>query len=79
MLVSSIGYLNAVKNAYNDNVVKVQNTKNSVLGEGFGHYNEQAQVYKNNSNFFNNVAKTFVSLFSKNNPDESNKYLSLIA
>ncbi len=79
MLVSSIGYLNAVKSAYNDDVVKVQNAKNSSLGEGFGHYNDHGVVYNNNSNFFNNITKTFVTLFTKEKPDDSNKCLSLIA
>lgn len=79
MLVSSIGYLNAVKNAYNDDMVKVQNTKNNPLGEGFGHYNEHTKISNNNSKFFNSITKSFISLFSKEKPDESNKYLSLIA
>ncbi len=80
MLVSSIGYLNAVKNVYNDDMIKNQNVKSSSLSEGFGHFNQKIDYNSNdNSSFLVKVVDNFKSLFSNNATDESSKFLSLIA
>ncbi len=79
MLVSSIGYLNAVKSAYNDDLIKVQTSKNAGLSGGFGHYNECSKVNETKPNALTKLAKAVAALFSNKKADESCKSLSLIA
>ena len=80
MLVSSIGYLNAVRSVYNDNMVKNQNGKSSSLAEGFGHFNQKVEYVNNeNSGFLDRVVDSFRALFNGAKSDDSSKCLSLIA
>ena len=77
MLVSSIGYFNPLTNmVHRDYVVNNQSSKVN-LNEGFGNINENQHQGK--SNIFTHFLNTCKSLFNQNKPDESRKYLSLIA
>ena len=76
MLVSSIGYFNPLTNmVHRDYVVNNQSYKIN-LNEGFGHINE-TQI-KSKESLFTRFLDNCKALFSKDMPDESHKYLSLI-
>jgi len=73
MLVSSIGYFNALNTVKIDNTTRLQPSSANVFG------NDKQNQTPVKNNFASKFLDSFRQIFSSDKSDKSSKYLSLIA